>query len=65
MLPTQDQSAIAVVTRIAETDSGTDEIFRYDLGAHMATNLGAQQVDGRVTYAIGTDDGRLLVWPTG
>ncbi len=64
MLPTQDQSSIAVVTRTDQSDTGTEEVFRFDLGARLATNLGAQQDDaGDVTYAVGTSDDRLLIWP--
>lgn len=65
MLPTQDQSSIAVVRRTNETETGTEEIFRFDLRAGMTTNLGARQVGDGVAYAIGTRDNRLLIWPAG
>ncbi|MFT6293336.1 MAG: hypothetical protein ACJAR2_003962 [Ilumatobacter sp.] len=64
VLPTQDRQILAVVTRDDATPSGTREIFRFPLDATLTTNISAQQASsGAVGYALGTSDGRIIVWP--
>lgn len=62
IVPTQSMDQLAVVARV-DGPGGTVEVARVELGARMTTNLGAQRLgDGTVAHAVGTDDGRVLLW---
>ena len=71
VVPSQDQSTLHVLTRTddssatATTEGGVERLFSVDLGARLSSNLAARSVgdDGAVSYAAGTVDGRVIIWP--
>lgn len=63
VVPIQDLSELAVVTRDDEADGGTREVGRIDLGGRLATNLSADTSATGVRYAIGLESGTVLIWP--
>ena len=62
LLPTQDMTALAVVTRDAGGDTGTLEVGRVELGAEITSNLAATVTDRGVAYAVGLSDGTIRFW---
>lgn len=64
LLPSQSRDALAVVTRDDNAEDGASEIGRVALGADLTTNVSAlPHGDDGVAYAVGTADGRVIVWP--
>ena len=59
VLPTRDLQALAIIDR-----QGNDavEAGRIDLGGSLNTNIATQWLVGQAWLAVGTDDGRLLVF---
>lgn len=62
LLPTQDMSELAVVTRDATADTGTREVARVALGGRLTSNVAAAVTDGGVAYAVGVSDGSVRLW---
>ncbi len=62
LLPTQSRDELAVVTR-DDSDNGVREVTRVALGAPISTNVSAVAHRGGVAYAVGTADGRVVIWP--
>jgi len=64
LLPSQERDALAVVTRDDDVENGAVEVERVPLGAGLTTNVSAlSDGDDGVAYAVGTGDGRIIVWP--
>ncbi len=64
VLPTQDLRSLAVVSRTDDDPSGAIEVGRVALGDRLTTNVAASAFGTDiVSFAVGTADGRLLVWP--
>jgi len=64
LLPSQERDALAVVTRDDGAENGLREIARVALGSVLTTNVSAvPHGDNGIAYAVGTDDGRVVVWP--
>lgn len=62
VLPTRGMDEIAVITRDDGSPGGALEAGRVGLGGRMVSNLAASVSDDRVHYAVGLDDGTLLLW---
>jgi hypothetical protein len=61
VVPTQDQQTLVALTR---TPDESEVVSTTSLGATLATNIAAaSRGDGSAAVAVGTDDGRLLIWP--
>ncbi len=61
VVPTQDQQTLVALTRTA---TGSQLVATVPLGAPLATNIAAAtRSDGMVALAVGTEDGRMLIWP--
>jgi hypothetical protein len=60
VVPTQAMTELAILDRTAE---GFEEIMRLPLGGRLTTNVAAA-IDrhGRLSLAVGTDDGRLRIF---
>lgn len=58
IVPRQDRRAFAVIAR---TEAGVD-VTLFELPAEITTNIAAAATDGGLAVAMGTSDGRLLVW---
>lgn len=67
VLPTRDRRSIHVVSRTESDPSGTELVASIDLGASISSNVAAQADgpgdDGAVSYAVGTRDGRVHLFP--
>jgi hypothetical protein len=62
LLPTQSRDQLAVLSR-DDSDNGVREITRVALGAPISSNVSAVEHRGGVAYAVGTADGRVVIWP--
>ena len=62
LLPSQDMTELAVVTRDASSDTGTREVGRVALDGTMTSNLAARATDRGVAYAVGVSDGTVRLW---
>lgn len=64
LLPSTERDALAVVTRDDDAENGVIEVERVALGAGLTTNVSALAYgDEGLAYAVGTADGRIIVWP--
>ena len=64
LLRSQERDELAVVTRDDCAENGLREIARVALGSTLTTNVSAvRHGDDGIAYAVGTDDGRVVVWP--
>ncbi len=63
VVPTQGMDQLVAITRDDAAEGGTREVGRVDLSGTLVTNLAAAENDSGVSYAAGTSDGTLTVWP--
>lgn len=59
VLPTRDLGSLAVLDRV---DDDVVELGRIELGGSLSTNIASQWLVGQAWLAVGTRDGRLLVF---
>lgn len=62
LLPTQDMTELAVVTRDGSSETGTREVGRVALDGTVTSNLAARATDRGVAYAVGVSDGAVHFW---
>jgi hypothetical protein len=60
VVPTDDYRTLGGIRR---TVDGAEVAWTTDVGGVMATNLGVVAVEGRLSFAAGTEDDVLRVWP--
>jgi len=60
VLPTRDLQSLAVID--LDDFGDATELGRIDLGGRLATNVATQWLVGQAWLAVGTTDGRLLVF---
>ncbi|MEO1064464.1 MAG: hypothetical protein AAFZ07_23840 [Actinomycetota bacterium] len=59
LIYTQDRFRLVAIER---TDEGAEVVRSVELGARGVTNLAVQRVGDAAVLALGTADGRLLIW---
>lgn len=59
VLPTRDLGSLVIIDRV---DDAAVESGRIELDGSLATNIASQWIVGQAWLAIGTEDGRLLVF---
>jgi hypothetical protein len=62
LLPIQDMTELAVVTRDPTSDTGTREVGCIELGGRVTGNIAATLTDRGVAYAVGVSDGTIRFW---
>ena len=60
VVPTDDYRTLGGIRRTAD---GAEVAWTVPIGGLMSTNLGVIERDGELTFAAGTEDGVLRVWP--
>lgn len=59
VIPNQRRTELAGIQR---TDDGAAVVWSVELEGEIVTNIAAADIGGSLVLAVGTDDGRLLVW---